>query len=68
MYDPPTPGLTCFVFPPGGRLIRWNYGSLGVLYDKDYGEDDYTEPYMGYTPGEDDLPEKGAWPGEMFRA
>lgn len=31
-------------------------------------DEEFHEPYMGYTPGEDDRPERGAIPGEMYRA
>jgi hypothetical protein len=68
----PEPGLTCFLFPTGGQVIRWDYGVGGqVLFDKegyDGADEDFVEPYMGYTPGEDDLPERGAWPGERYMA
>lgn len=65
----PEPGMTCFLFPPGGHLIRWSFGTGTVLFDKEGCADDQTpEPYMGYTPGEDDPPERGAFPGERYMA
>lgn len=62
-------GCNHLLFIGTGPILRYNYPDGTVLFDQELYEDDrWHEPYMGYTPGEDDLPEKGAWPGEMYRA
>ena len=66
-------GATCTLFPSPGpnKIIRWSVGAAtsgDVYFDCEGDWPDDTEPYMGYTPGEDDRPERGAWPGERYMA